>query len=145
MASMPQVQAQLSLIPLTSTRRRMACARHTSDCFHTASSVIGKEKEDQQAPKARFLHLDTAAQSDGSVIQSLYHIFYRQRIPTPASGHKIVIKTSISEVKWHSKTPLRHMTFTLWWHWTSKRKRNCLKDNLFATGDLQIDQYYHDL
>lgn len=99
MASMPQVQAQLSLIPLTSTRRRMACARHTSDCFHTASSVIGKEKEDQQAPKARFLHLDTAAQSDGSVIQSLYHIFYRQRIPTPASGHKIVIKTSISEVK----------------------------------------------
>lgn len=96
MASMPQVQAQLSL--LTSTRRRMACARHTSDRFHTASSVIGKKKEDRQAPKARILHLDTAAQSDGSVIQRLYSIFYRHRIPTPASGHKIVIKTFISEV-----------------------------------------------
>lgn len=128
MASMPQVQAQLSLILLTSTRRGMACARRASDRFHTASSVIGK------APKARILHLDTAAQSDGSVIQSLYSIFYRQRIPTPASGHKIVIKTSVSEVKWRSKMPPRHMTFTLWWHWTLKRRKKLIERQLIWHG-----------
>lgn len=49
---------------------RMACARHASDRFRT---VIGKKKEDRQAPKARIVHLDTAAQSDVShLLQTTY-------------------------------------------------------------------------
>lgn len=133
---MPQVQAQLSL--LTSTRRRMACARHTSNRFHSASSVIGKKKKKiDRLLKWEFFTWTRPPNQTARCYRACIVSFtdnISQPLPLDTK-----LSTKPPSLRWSNA--LKHMTFCtfiLWWHWTLKRRQNCLKDNLFGTGTSRL-------